>query len=169
MPDPRFKDSVIMLVGASGGIDRGLCVNRVTDHTLTEITQPLDVGLLPPAPLYWGGPVNPTTIWMLHDSGWSIDASVPINHEWAMTSHREMFEAIAQGYEPAEWRMFFGFCAWAPGQLTAELNGTPPRAHRHSWLVAQNLGPEWLFEQDPDVIWQSATSVSAHQAVASWL
>ncbi len=169
IPDRRFKNTVIMLTHSNDSADFGLCVNKLTAHSLQEITEPLDLGPVPNLDLYWGGPVSPGTIWMLHDTGWSIEQSVEINTDWAMTSHADMFTAIAEGNEPLHYRMFMGFCAWQQGQLVKELAGAPPWNHRHSWLTAENLGPEWLLGQSADVIWESATTLSAHQAVDSWL
>ncbi len=169
IPDRRFRNAVIMLTHSTEQGDFGLCVNRQTTHSLQEVTEPLDLGAVPDLSLYWGGPVNPGTIWMLHDTGWSIDQSIEIDSDWSMTSHADMFTAIADGYEPLHYRMFMGFCAWQQGQLARELVGEKPWNHKHSWLTAENLGPEWLLGQDPDKIWESATTLSAHQAVDSWL
>jgi hypothetical protein len=36
-------------------------------------------------------------------------------------------------------------------------------------LTAQNLGPEWLFEQPVDELWSNVITLSSHQAVDSWL
>lgn len=169
IPDRRFRNSVIMMTHSTEQGDFGLCVNRETARGLQEVIQDLDLAPIPNVPLYWGGPVSPGTIWMLHDSGWSIDQTLSIDREWSMTSHVEMFEALAQGHEPHRYRFMHGFCAWAPGQLERELRGLSPLSHSHSWLIADNLGPEWLLDQEPQNIWESATTLSAHQAVDSWL
>lgn len=62
-----------------------------------------------------------------------------------------------------------GYCSWAAGQLEAELNGHGPWQKQNSWLVAHNLGPEWLLEQPVDDLWTGATTLCSHQAVDSWL
>jgi putative transcriptional regulator len=167
--DPRFQGSVIMLTHSTQQGDFGFCVNRPTEHTLADVTRELGISTVPHTDLYWGGPVHPSTIWMLHDTGWSIDQTRELDSDWAMTSHKDMFTAISEGHEPRYWRMFFGFCHWRPGQLDSELKGTPPWQAKQSWLLAESLGPEWLFEQSPDQLWESATTESAHQAVDSWL
>ncbi len=169
IPDPRFRNSVVMMTHRTHSGDFGLCVNRISPHTLQDVVEPLGLDPVPAIPIYWGGPVGLGTIWMLHDSGWSIDQTIPINHEWSMTSHEDLFPALANGYEPLPYRIISGYSAWAPDQLEHELEGHPPWTHRHSWLIAENLGPEWLLGQDPDQLWESATTLSAHQAVDSWL
>ncbi len=171
IPDSRFKDSVLLLTHDHRGGSFALCVNKPTEHVLTDAIQEIegleDVDLR--FPLYWGGPINPGTIWMLHSSEWDSEHTVRINDEWSMTSHVSMFYALADGDYPNYFRLSFGYCSWAPGQLKAELRGLPPWNHKHSWLVAKNPGPEWLFEHAVDELWDSATELSSRQAVDSWI
>lgn len=86
-----------------------------------------------------------------------------------MTSNIDMFKHLAEGDCPKHFRLMIGYCSWSRGQLEAEIAGNPPWNKGHSWLVAKNLGPEWLFEQPVDLLWENATTLSAHQAVDSWL
>ena len=120
-------------------------------------------------PLYWGGPVNANTVWMLHSTEWSCDHTVEINEEWSMTSNIEMFQDFANGNFPRHFRLMLGYCSWAKNQLQSELEGMPPWNHNNSWLIAENLGPEWLFDQPVELLWDNATTLSSHQAVANWL
>lgn len=146
-----------------------LCVNKPTEHTLQDIIDELGIETNLNFPLYWGGPVNPGTVWMLHDSAWSIDQTVEVNDEWSMTSNIDMFRHLADGDYPQHFRLMIGYCSWARGQLQAEIAGSPPWQNGHSWLIAKNKGPEWLFDQPEDRLWETATELSSHQAVASWL
>lgn len=169
MPDPRFRKAVILLTHdlASGAF--ALCLNRETRHRVGDIIEDLGIGFDLPHPLYWGGPVSPSTIWMLHSDDWHTDNTHEVCEGWSMTSSREMFEQIGDGDEPQHYRFFAGYCSWGPGQLQAELAGAEPWSRDQSWLVAQNPGPSWLLEQPIEHLWSSATTLSSHQAVASWL
>jgi putative transcriptional regulator len=171
IPDSRFKHAVLLLTHDHLGGSFALCVNRSTDHVLQEAIR--DVEGLEDAdlrfPLYWGGPVSPGTIWMLHSSEWDSEHTVSINDEWSMTSHVSMFYALADGDFPNQFRLLVGYCSWAQGQLRAELRGLPPWSHNHSWLVAQDPGPEWVFETPIEQLWNDATELSSQQAVNSWL
>lgn len=172
LPDPRFRNTVLMLTHTYRSGSFALCVNKPTAHTLDEIVEAADVELehVPKVPIYWGGPVSPNSLWMLHSPDWYIPkVTVEINQHWYMTSSLEMFQHLADGDYPRHFRIVTGHCSWAPGQLDCEIEGLGPWRREHSWLVAHNLGPEWLFEQAPEELWASATTLSSHQAIDSWL
>lgn len=171
MPDPRFRNSVLMLTHNNDGGTFALCVNRPTGFTLDEILEDSDLRVdnAPRIPVYWGGPVSANSLWMIHSPDWVSEGTVMISSAWAMTSSEEMFHNLADGDCPRYLRMVMGYCSWAPDQLHQELNGLGPWKRQHSWLVAQNLGPEWLLEQPAEDLWASATTLCSHQAVDSWL
>jgi putative transcriptional regulator len=171
MPDPRFRDSVLMLTHHDDQGAHGLCVNkplgRDLDHILRHAN--MDCSGLPPMPVYWGGPVSNTSIWMLHSADWVCSQTVMITSVWAMTSSEEMFHCLASHDMPRHFRLFMGYASWAPGQLDQEIEGQGSWRKEQSWLTAQNLGPEWLFEQPVEDLWSGVVTLSCHQAVDSWL
>lgn len=171
LPDPRFRNCVLMLTHDHSTGSFALCVNKPTKWTLDEViaSSDLDVDCVPPIPVYWGGPVSPNSLWMIHSSEWRTSHSVVLDDHWAMTSDVEMFHHIADCDYPRHFRIVMGYCSWTQGQLRAELEGQAPWNKQHSWLVAQNMGPEWLLEQDSEDLWGTATTLSSHQAVDSWL
>jgi len=171
IPDPRFRDSVLMLTHYSETGAHGLCVNKPSGYTLDEILSDSDFNIesVPRIPIYWGGPVSQNSIWMLHSSDWVSDKSVMITTSWAMTSSESMFHHLADGDSPRYFRLLMGYASWAPDQLENELSGVEPWKKEHSWLTANNLGPEWLFEQPVEQLWGSVVTLSCHQAVDSWL
>ena len=169
IPDPRFKRAVLMLTHDHHGGSFALCLNKSTHHTLKDILEETGIETNLNFPLYWGGPVSTNSVWMLHSSEWSTEHTAEINDEWSMTSNISMFHHLADGDCPRHFRMMFGYCTWAQGQLRAELQGNPPWSKKHSWLVAENPGAEWLFEHPVDELWDAAAELSGQQAVQSWL
>ena len=171
LPDLKFRQSVLMLTHDNDRGSFALCVNKPTDYVLSDVLIDSDICIpnLPHLPIYWGGPVSPTSLWMMHSAEWATKSTVAIDDQWAMTSSEEMFHCLADGDTPKHFRIVMGYCAWAEGQLDKELNGIRPWRKEHAWLVAQNLGPEWLFEQDTENLWAAATTLCSHQAVDSWL
>lgn len=171
MPDSRFRNTVLMLTHDHASGSFALCLNKPTEFTLDEVLAESNINVInpPKIPVYWGGPVSQNSLWMIHSADWVTEGTVMITSAWAMTSSEEMFHNICDGDTPRHFRIVMGYCSWAPGQLDSELNGGGRWRKENSWLVAQNLGPEWLLDQDPEDIWASATTLCSHQAVDSWL
>lgn len=167
--DQRFEKTVLMITHHNPRGAFALCLNRGTDHCVNDIIEPLDLRLDIEAPLYWGGPVNVNTIWMLHDKAWSIENTLPVDDNWAVTSHTEMFEKMIEGSIPKKFRIFYGHAAWGPGQLDGELKGEEPWSQEHSWLIVNRPDPDWIIEMDVEHLWTSSCSISGQQAVESWL
>jgi putative transcriptional regulator len=169
IPDPRFRRTVLMLTHEHRAGSFALCINRETGHTLKDLLDGTGIDTNFNFPIYWGGPVNQSTVWMLHSDDWRIKETVPLPNGWAMTSNSNMFSKMSDGQLPRHFRIMFGFCSWGENQLRCELEGLGPWRKEHSWLVAKNLGTEWLFETPVDTLWESATTLCSHQAVDSWL
>jgi putative transcriptional regulator len=168
MQDTRFAKSVIMVTNFRNGAAFGLCLNKPSSHSVQDLTPELDVPLTENIPLYWGGPVNSQTIWMLHSADWMIDSSVQINRYWAMTSNTAMFHHLSDGDCPRHYIITFGFCGWSQGQLEAELKGEQPWTVESSWLTWRQPDSH-LLEAASSELWRVGCEQSSHQAVSSWL
>ena len=169
MRDPRFGKTVLLLTHLQDEAVYGLCLNKVTSHTVADLAPELDIDLPKDIPLYWGGPVNPQTIWMLHSSEWRVRSSLTLNQQWSMTSDIEMFSALAQGNRPRHYRFSFGFCAWTQSQLDNELQGLAPMTPESSWLTWKAPDIDRLMDVPPEGLWRVSCEQSSHQAVNSWL
>lgn len=169
MVDERFNHTVLLLTHNVAGGSFALCLNKLTPYTISDISKELKLDRELKFPLYWGGPVQQSSIWMLHSSDWHSKDTNVINDEWSVTSSEEMFYHIADGDTPNYFRFVHGFCSWGPGQLKSEIAGNPPWTPKSSWLVAENPGVEWLLECPENDLWQHATDLATHQAVDSWL
>ena len=169
IPDRRFAKAVMLVTTDTKGSTFALAVNRPTNHTLQDIVTDTGLETNLNFPLYWGGPVNMSTVWMLHSSEWATEATVSINDYWSLTSNIEMFAHLADGDCPEQFRLMLGYAGWAPGQLKAEMRGLPPWNHNHSWLVAESPSPGWLFEQPVEDVWLNSMDLSSHQAIDAWL
>ena len=169
IPDTRFNRSVLMLTQTDEMGAFALCLNKPTGHNLQEILDNTEIDLNLTLPLYWGGPVNMNTMWMLHSNDWSCEHTITVNDNWNLTSHVSMFYHLADGDYPKQFRLMMGYCSWAKGQLEAEIRGVAPWNPNHSWLLAEGVEPEWVFEQPVEDLWILATDLCCHQAVDTWL
>lgn len=164
--DSRFAKSVIIIAHEGEGT-MGFCLNRPTELDLASLMPGRDI--LDAPQIYWGGPVNPTTIWMLHDCTWHRHESHSIDLSWSVTSHMRMFDDFSPDRRPQRYRIFSGVSSWAPGQLISELEGEPPWHRDHSWLILRQPDPSWLWNTAAEDLWITATTLSGQQAVAQWL
>ena len=169
MPDLRFRRSVMLLTHHSSEGSMALCLNRPTNIDLEQICQEIGVENLLNHTVYWGGPVSPSSIWLLHSSEWVSDNTHVIDDHWAVSSNEEMFRSISQGDFPKRFRFLHGFSTWAPEQLNCELKGDHPWDPKNSWLTVSKPDPDILFETAEDCLWEAATELSGQQAVSSWL
>jgi putative transcriptional regulator len=171
MMDHRFHKTVIMLTQERPEATLGLVINRQSNHTVRDVAREVCADLVPDDwPLYWGGPVNPQTIWMLHEPQWHLEGStIAIDSRWSMTSNLSMFHHLADGDRPERFRVFFGFCSWQPGQLEREISGREPYAPDSSWLIWHDPDSTRLFEVEPANLWAVGCEQISAQAVASWM
>jgi putative transcriptional regulator len=169
MQDTRFHHSVLFLTQHTARTSFALAINRPTEHRVNEILEPLSLEFEENPLMYWGGPVSPSTVWMLHDSDWQSQGTAPVTDQWSITSHAQMFTNIQQLGWPQRYRLMFGHCGWGPGQLAAELEGREPWSHRSSWLVLHQPDPDWLVNGPVDELWRQATAFCGQQTVDTWM
>jgi putative transcriptional regulator len=120
MPDPRFRETVILATQAPDGHTVGVILNRPTDAKLSAFSTD------PKAHAYdgvvsYGGPVLDGAIVALFRS--SSKPAAPAFHALRgvyLSMHpRALEQAFAS--PPRDVRFYLGFSGWTPGQLQAEL------------------------------------------------
>jgi len=169
MIDSRFSKTVLLVTHNNLAGTFALCINKPTNHDISQIAIELGIPNSLKFPLFWGGPVNRGSIWMLHSSEWKCQYTMPVNDSWSVTSNEVMFHHLSDGDVPNYFRIAYGICTWAPGQLDMELSGTPPFTRSSSWLIANDINPEDIFEQHIDEVWDNCIKTSGSQAVDNWL
>lgn len=169
MADLRFRKTAILITHHDEDGSIGLCINRPTRHNLQGVCQELDPSMNLNFPLYWGGPINPNSIWMLHDSLWTCANTVMLNDQWAVSSNERMFHEINEGNVPSFFRFFHGMASWQPSQLDCELNGEDPYTSASSWLLLEQPQSEELIEMPIENVWEYCLTLCSQQAVSSWL
>lgn len=166
--DPRFAKSVLM-VAHHESTSLAFCLNRPTHHQVSSLVKDQDLILDPDIFIYWGGPVNVQTVWMIHDHSWRMQHSLEITDQWLMTSHTDMFKSLSRGHRPQRFWVVCGCASWARGQLDSEIIGDPPWSKHHSWLTLSDPDPEWLVDTDSNDLWIASTDLCARQAISQWM
>ena len=169
MPDPRFAGTVLLLSSYARSGSVAFALNRTTEFTLNDILDEVGIDANLPFPLYWGGPVKSSGVWLIHDPDWYTDNTMHVNDHWSITSSISMFHHFADGDMPAQFRFVHGMSSWGPEQLDMEMKGDFPWASESSWLSLSEQTPEWVFDHPLETLWESSTEQAGRQAVSEWL
>jgi putative transcriptional regulator len=152
MGDPRFRETVILMVRHSKDGAMGLIINRAAgDQKLSRILQDLGdsgEGATGSLPLYLGGPVQPELGFILHTTDYRRAGIIDVNGTVAVTATKEIIRDIAAGNGPKKFMLIFGYAGWGPGQLESELK-------RNSWYTTP-FDLSLIFEMDRDRVWERA-------------
>lgn len=144
LTDPYFSKSVTFICTHNEDGAMGVVINRPTDITYDTLFEKINIELhdssLALEPVLYGGPVQPDRGFVLHpaafknlqNSDW--DSSITIAENTALTTSKDILEAVALGTGPEKMLLTLGYAGWTPGQLEHE--------------IAQNA---WLSVQPKDV------------------
>lgn len=103
----------------------GIVINRPLDLRLREIFEHLEIRGVrgsPDEPVLAGGPVQTDRGFVLHrpsDREW--DSTLHIADDVALTTSRDILEALAHNEGPDGYLMALGYAGWGAGQLESEL------------------------------------------------
>ena len=144
MPDPNFRESVVLVVQTEGGDATGVILNRPTNRSLAQLL-PSERFEAFTDPIFIGGPVAPHGLFALFQSDRYSGAAVPVLPGIFLAVLPDSVDALL-GKPPKKIRFFSGYAGWAPGQLQAELD-------RGDWLVV-DADEKTAFLRDTSRLWQ---------------
>lgn len=155
MGDPRFSFSVIYLVGHDHTGAMGLIINRrKADLHISDLLEQVGVeGDIQVAntPVLDGGPVDLDRGFVLHSLDYfTEDSSLKVSETLAMTSTKDVLNALVTKDSPSQAVMAVGYAGWGPGQLESEIAD-------NSWLVA-DANDALIFSDDLSGKWATALS-----------
>ena len=155
MGDPRFRETVILMVRHSKDGAMGLVINRPAgEQKMSRILQDLGdsgEGATGSVPLYIGGPVQPELGFILHSTDYRRAGIIDVNGTVAVTATKEIIRDIAAGNGPKRFMLIFGYAGWGPGQLESELK-------RNSWYTTP-FDLSLVFDLDRDRVWERAVEL----------
>jgi putative transcriptional regulator len=141
--DPNFRHTVV-LIGAhddEGAV--GVILNRPTEFLVADAVPPLADLTGPDAPLFEGGPVQPTQPVVLAQLEGPARTDRPVFDNIGFLTG-EIDEAIRPSV--VQTRVFAGHSGWGAGQLEAEVEA-------NAWIVEPAL-PEDVFTDEPESLWK---------------
>ena len=163
-----FNKTVILILDHSDDGTHGIILNRPSEVPLVDALRTPPENWHPTEPFYQGGPVFKHNMFMLHSPDWTMDTSQWLTDDLCITQGGDVVNFMSDHHQPHYWRVFLGSAAWGPGQL--EMEFTRGEHHpQYGWLTCEYPGADWIFEQDADILYNSALSMSSQQAVSNWL
>ncbi len=152
--DPRFERTVVYLCAHDAEHAIGLAVNRPVDGlTLDSLFQ--RIGIEPPLrrladePVLMGGPVERERGFVLHTDDYLLDdVSMPLTAGLALTTTRDVLQAMSGEEAPRKAVLALGYAGWGPGQLDREVR-------ENVWLVC-DPDEALIFGDDFDHKWSRA-------------
>ena len=152
LDDPNFERSVTLLCQHDDGGAMGLVVNRASEFTLGDLLEQLKIPGAPEAlaaqAVLAGGPVQPERGFVLHDDPRPWASTFRFGRGLAVTTSRDILEAMARGDGPVHAIVALGYAGWDAGQLEDELAA-------NSWLTVP-AEQAILFATPMEQRWQAA-------------
>jgi putative transcriptional regulator len=144
LPDPNFRESVVLVVQGEGAEATGVILNRPTDRSLAEL---LPSERFEPFidPIFFGGPVAPQGLFALFQSDKYSGSAVPMLPGVYFAVLPDSVDALVSK-PPTKIRFFSGYSGWAPGQLQGEIE-------RGDWLIV-DADAKTVFQRDTSRLWQ---------------
>ncbi|MDD3518584.1 MAG: YqgE/AlgH family protein [Chromatiales bacterium] len=151
LSDPNFFHSVTLICEHNADGAMGIVVNHPMDITLNAVFEHMQIASHEPvgdAPVYSGGPVQPDRGFILHQPVGDWSSTLRIGDEVAVTTSRDILEALAEGQGPERFLAALGYAGWGPGQLEQEIAD-------NTWLTTP-ADSDILFALPAAQRWQAA-------------
>ena len=146
MEDPDFARSLVYVAEHNDDGALGIVINRPIDLSIEDLFDrvdiPLDVKELGDAPVYFGGPVQTDRGFVLHRPVGAWQSSLKVNDDIALTSSKDILEALGSSGDPAEVLITLGYSGWGAGQLEEELG-------QNAWLTVP-ADAQIIFDLPPE-------------------
>ncbi|OOG28579.1 hypothetical protein B1C78_01710 [Thioalkalivibrio denitrificans] len=153
LEDPNFFHSVTYICEHNEQGAMGIVINQPSDLNLRTVLEHMKIEAADGAddtPVYNGGPVQPDRGFVLHPPGGSWSSSVQVSDIVAVTTSRDILEAMARREGPEQFLVALGYAGWGAGQLEQEIAA-------NAWLTTPS-DPDILFTLPADRRWQAAAT-----------
>lgn len=144
--DPNFARSVVLLVHYDAQGTLGVIVNRRKTVPLSRLYPDRKAAKNAGDPVYEGGPVEETGVLALLRSQAKPDGAGHVFGQVYLVSSKELLDhTLAEGKDSSGFRVYLGYCGWAPGQLEGEIG-------LGAWHIFHGVAGV-VFDSDPETVW----------------
>jgi len=153
--DENFNQAVTYICEHDDNGTFGIIINRESDITLDDVMQQMKIPYQPNKSkneaVFTGGPVQINRGFILHRPTGNWDSSLIVNDTVALTTSRDILEAIADHKGPDDTIIALGYAGWGPGQLEQEMAA-------NTWLSCQ-AEQQIIFNTPIEDRWQAAADL----------
>tara|TARA_B100001123_G_C15170523_1_gene971210 strand:+ start:104 stop:739 length:636 start_codon:yes stop_codon:yes gene_type:complete len=159
MKDPRFKNTVIIMLDNDKAGAWGLVINKPLAsvplgsliHKSRNSTSKQKELYNVTIPVYWGGPVNENKILILHSKEYKSETTKKFKNLSISSDYEILFE-IADKKGPKKSLIILGVSSWGPGQLEGEMEN-------EGWVLSE-VNTDLIFEMSNAKKWLKAINSS---------
>jgi putative transcriptional regulator len=147
LTDPHFSQSVIYLIRHETSGTVGLIINRPSGLNLSDAVSDIDDTDIRTRPIFFGGPVEFTTVSMLIRNAKEGRLVEHIADDIYLSGDRSVLERMITEKKPDDALHFYlGHASWLPGQLAQEIQ-------HEDWYVI-DTDPALIFSAAPETLWK---------------
>ena len=155
MRDPRFKNTVIIMLENNEKGALGLVINKPLSliplssliYKSRDATNKQKELYNVKIPVYWGGPVNENKILILHSQEYKNETTINFKNISISSDYNILFE-IANNKGPKKNLVIVGISSWGEGQLEGEME-------KEGWTLSE-INLNLIFEMDNSEKWLNA-------------
>lgn len=152
MADPNFSRTVTYICVHNEDGALGIIINRPLAVELSEVFKQMEIVCESPdthaQKIFDGGPVHQDRGFILHRPAANWDSTIEVTPEIAISTSRDILEAIGAGNGPTDCLVALGYAGWGAGQLEYEMG-------ENAWLSGPaNL--DIIFQTVPAERWRAA-------------
>lgn len=145
LQDSFFKRAVVLLCEHTETGTIGFILNKPTELRFNEVMQECPIF---DAPVYFGGPVEQSSLHYIHRLGNQLEGSKEIIKGVYWGGNFEQLKSMMNNNQitPADVRFFIGYSGWQDKQLENEMK-------EKSWIIS-SADEQFTFFDNPKELWR---------------
>tara|TARA_R110000868_G_scaffold397309_1_gene669939 strand:+ start:36 stop:581 length:546 start_codon:yes stop_codon:yes gene_type:complete len=158
--DHSFNKSVIYVKNHNGDGANGWIMNKQLDDNIA-VNLRKGMKLQVNVPIYYGGPVNISSAFVLHSNDFHIPQTVPLTDTLSLTRDKAIINIFNIGQFPKNWKIIVGESSWGAGQLESEIFGS--RSNGVSNWITLPFNTDLIWNTNFNDMWDTGIRTYAMQ------
>jgi putative transcriptional regulator len=122
LPDPNFRDAVVLVTNGLGPGPAGVILNRPTRIGVAELFPEVKALAHRDDKVYFGGPLDITSVLFLFRAATPPEHALQVQDGIYLSGDLDLLHKLFARAKPLDGlRVFIGYSSWGPGQLQGEI------------------------------------------------